>query len=200
MTVTTGAVRSLTLLACCALEALAGGCGGGGDHGASAAHGSSGGHGADSGHGSGGGHGADGGHGAAAGHASRSSGFETNELLELLQEDFRRHDPQGYSELDLGEFRVTRSLGLEEGTLQVRFHLYGVLSDDKMTQFKDRAAQYDSRLRDAVLSLVQSCDLGELATPRLGSLKSQLTRSINEMLRTRSLRDVVFSELTIERG
>lgn len=126
--------------------------------------------------------------------------METNELLELLREDVKRHDPQSYSEFDLGEFRVTRSLGIEEGTLQVRFRLYGVLPDNKVPQFQTLAAHYDSRLRDAVLSLVQSCALSELTTPRLGAMKAQLTRSINEMLHTRALRDVVFSDLTMDRG
>lgn len=133
-------------------------------------------------------------------HASSGSPIEASELLELLQEDLNRHDPQAFSEVDLGEFRVTRTVADEQGTLVIKFRLYGVLPGDKTKEFEEKTSRYGKRMRDIVLGIVQRSDMNDLTAPRMGVLKSQLTRSINEMIRSRSLRDVVFSELTMERG
>ncbi|MBM4088037.1 MAG: hypothetical protein FJ276_01205 [Planctomycetes bacterium] len=123
---------------------------------------------------------------------------DAGELLETYELDRRHHDPVFFSEVDLGEFTVTQRR--EPDILVVRFHLYGVVPDKYLEQFNALVVSHGERIRSEVREAVQAGSLEQLGDPTLGWLKSELISSINGVLDTRMLRDVVFGDFSFERG
>ncbi|MDX1946068.1 MAG: flagellar basal body-associated FliL family protein [Pirellulaceae bacterium] len=121
------------------------------------------------------------------------------ELLDLIEDQEKRHDPQGYVEVDLGTFTVTHSLGEGEGSLLIRFHLFGVLPEGRKAAFDSALPGFANRIRDAIITLVQQSDIEHLTDPSLAFFKSEIVAAINRVLKERLLKDVVFSEFSVER-
>lgn len=180
------------LTAVCLLPLSLASCGGG-SHGASAGHESSDGHaehGGKSEHGEKSGHGgghatvglADAGHGSLATHDSDSQ---------------RRHDPIEMVEVDLGEFTVTQRQPESSQMLLVRFKIYGVIERDKKDAFGKLLEDRRQRMRDSVITIVQRADIEQLSDPTLSWLKSEIIPAVNKLLRTRIMKDVVFSDFTM---
>lgn len=124
----------------------------------------------------------------------------TIELLDMIEAEQRRHDPNKYIEIDLGKFQVTHVLDGEQGYLYVQFHLFGVLPQAKQEQFAHDLPQYDKRLRDAVISLVQRSETAQLTDASLMFLKAEMVEEINRILQSRLLKDVAFSDFSVDRG
>jgi hypothetical protein len=127
------------------------------------------------------------------------AGMDVPELMELLEDEQMKKNPHSYAEVDLGKFKVTRMLPADEGQLVVRFHLIGVVPEARQEDFTGTMPKYETRLRDAVLSLVQKAEPEHLSDPALRYLKSEMLATINEQMHTRHLKGVVFSDLSIER-
>jgi hypothetical protein len=161
------------------------------------------------------GHGApkkDGGHGASKkdakpGHgeakapavaATPAAPSEVEKLLTLIAGKEKRHDPRLYSEVDLGEFRVTRPGSEEDEILIVKFQIYGVLSEPDVPKFEHGIEGRQQRVRDAVLSVVHRTAFDQLMDPSLDLVKSDLVAAINRVLENDLLRDVAFSSLSME--
>jgi len=151
-------------------------------------------------------------------------------LLERIEQDRHRHDPHAYSEVDLGEFTITwRREGQKAGTgeqkpakpdeaakpveaqvaqgasrdpavLIIRFHLYGVVSDNQVEQCGELLETHGERVRSRVRETVQGSLAEQLQDPTLGWLKSDLIQSINQSLQAPILRDVAFAEFALDRG
>ena len=131
---------------------------------------------------------------------SEHSALESAELLDLIQEQQKRHDPHMYVEVDLGKFSVTHPLPKGEGVLLVRFHLYGVLPESRRSDLDAAIPLYTNRLRDAIISLVQQTETEHLADPGMAFFKSEMVTAINRVLQDQLLKDVAFSDLSIERS
>ena len=118
-----------------------------------------------------------------------AASLETTEILELINAGQRRNDPQNDIEIDLGKFRVTHAVGEDgEVLLLVDFQIYGVVSKQQQVALEAALPTYSNRLRDAVISLVQSIDTEHLTDPGLAFLKAEMIAEINRINRSSSSR------------
>jgi hypothetical protein len=106
------------------------------------------------------------------------AGLDVPELMELLEDEHLKRNPQAFSEVDLGKFKVSRMLKGDDGQLLVRFHLIGVVPEAKQADFLAELPKYETRVRDAVLSLVQRAEPEHLADPGMSYLKTEILRTI----------------------
>lgn len=127
------------------------------------------------------------------------AGMDVPEIMELLEDEQMKRNPNAFVEIDLGKFKVTRMLPGDEGQLVVRFHLIGIVPEAKQTEFTESMPKYETRLRDSILALVQRAEPEHLADPGLSYLKSEMLMTINNQMHTRHLRSVAFSDLSVER-
>jgi flagellar basal body-associated protein FliL len=180
--------------AVCLLPLALASCGGS-SHGASSSHDEPKGHGASASHGESKGHGASSGHGSHAKAAVADSGHGSAGAHDADPQ--RRHDPTEMIEVDLGEFTVTQRQPDSNILLLVRFKIFGVIEREKKDDFAKLLEDRRQRMRDSVITIVQRADMEQLSDPTLGWLKSEIIPSVNKLLRTRILKDVVFSEFTM---
>ncbi len=124
--------------------------------------------------------------------------LDAGAMLERYEKDRRRHDPIHFSEVDLGEYTVTQRH--EPSIFYIRFHLYGVVPEGLTEEFGKLLAVHDNTVRSKVREVSQQCAIDQLNDPSLGWLKSELISSINRILQTPLLRDVVFADFSFERG
>lgn len=137
---------------------------------------------------------------AGCGHGGKvSAELEASELFELLEEQQMRYDSQAYVEVDLGTFRVTHALEEGQGQLHVHFHLFGVVPEQRKSKLEHVLPLYENRLRDAVIHLVQETEAEQLADPGLTFFRSEVVAAVNRVLQDRLLKDVAFSEFSVER-
>ncbi len=135
--------------------------------------------------------------GGCSGDATTTS-LDTGSLLDQYERDRRRHDPIAFSEVDLGEFTVSQRH--EPHIFFIRFHLYGVIPDEKRDDFVESLSAHGERIRATVREIAQRTDLEQLSDPSLGAVKADMILAINRILPARLLRDVVFAEYSFERG
>jgi flagellar basal body-associated protein FliL len=127
-----------------------------------------------------------------------AASLEAAEILELISDGQRRNDPKNDVEVDLGKFRVTHSVGESgEVLLLVDFQLFAVLPGEKQPAIDAALPTYSNRLRDAVISLVQSIDTEHLTDPSLAFLKAEIIAGANRVLQERLVKDVVFSNFSV---
>ena len=119
-------------------------------------------------------------------------------LLERYEKDRRRHDPVHFSEIDLGEVALNRRK--DNLIYYIRFRLYAVVPDGLTDQFNELLLTHGERVNSKVLESARRCSLEQLNDPSLGWLKSDLISSVNRILQTPILRDVVFSDFSLECG
>jgi flagellar basal body-associated protein FliL len=124
---------------------------------------------------------------------------QANEILDLINEGQNKIDPKGSVEVELGKFRVTHAVqgSKEDALLLVDFQLYGVLPEGKREALDHALPTYNNRLRDAVISLVQSTDTEHLTDPSLAFFKAEVVAAINRVLQERLVKDVVFSNFSV---
>ena len=96
-------------------------------------------------------------------------------------------------ELDMGEFGVTHSSKSLGTTIQVSFHLFGVLPNGKEEEFKLLFGEKENRIRDLVRSIIRESEVSELASPGLGLIKRRILEKVNRELGKPMLQEVVFS-------
>jgi hypothetical protein len=119
-------------------------------------------------------------------------------LLALLQ-DRQKADAHNYVETDLGRFRVTHKQSDSEDPLYVQFHLFGIVPKDREAKLAQQWQKFERRSRDAVISLVQRCEVDQLCDPGLALLKEEVASAINQVLRQRLVIDVAFSDYSTDR-
>jgi hypothetical protein len=122
------------------------------------------------------------------------------ELLSMISVKEKKHDPRLYVEIDLGSFKVTHP-GPDKGDylVKVKFHIFGVLPEQEQLDLEKSLEGRQQRMRDAVLSVVQRTHFDQLNDPALDAVKSELVASINRVLETNTLRDIAFSNFSMER-
>ncbi len=121
-------------------------------------------------------------------------------VYEQFESGQQRHDPLSMVEVDLGDYLVTRRVADSHDILFVRFQLFAIVPRDDEQKFTTLIEGSRTRMRDGVLTIVQKADLKDLADARMSSVKSEVVVSINKSLRTRTVRDVVFSDFSLEGG
>ena len=90
----------------------------------------------------------------------------------------------------LGVTHSSKSLGT---TIQVSFHLFGVLPNGKEEEFKLLFGEKENRIRDLVRSIIRESEVSELASPGLGLIKRRILEKVNRELGKPMLQEVVFS-------
>ena len=138
--------------------------------------------------------------GCGGGEVKAPVSLEAAALLELLDKEHESQDIKSLVELDLGKFRISHAMPESEGMLQIRFTLYGVLTEAKKAQIEEELPKFEKRMRDAVISLVQKSETEQLADPALTYLKTEITAALNRVLQARVLKNVVFSEFSMMRS
>lgn len=141
-----------------------------------------------------------------AGHSSgkeskdeiSSHADDVERILSLIADKEKKHDPRLYTEVDLGEFRVTRPGQSEDEIVVVKFQIFGVLKEQDKPRFEESSHGRQQRMRDAVLSVVHRSELDELMDPALDQIKSELVSAINRILENDFLRDIAFSTFSME--
>jgi flagellar basal body-associated protein FliL len=123
---------------------------------------------------------------------------DVERILSLIADKERKHDPRLYLEVDLGEFRVSRPGASEDDIVVVKFQIFGVLNEQDHAKFVESSLGREQRLRDAVLSVVHRTELEQLMDPSLDNVKSELVAGINRILENDFLRDVAFSQFSME--
>jgi hypothetical protein len=123
---------------------------------------------------------------------------EYEELLTMITSKDKKHDPRHFKEIELGVFKVTHP-GIDGETfLIVRFHIFGVLPEQDQLAF-DRALEgRQQRMRDAVLSVMQKARVEHLLDPSLDYVKADLIAAVNRVLEASLVRDIAFSNFSIE--
>jgi hypothetical protein len=128
-----------------------------------------------------------------------STAVDGIELLELLQQQDKQHDPTAFVELSLGDYMISRRGLGGEGILVIRFQLFGIVAANEQEKLTHELPAHEKRIRDAVISIVQRTDLDQLADPNLTYIKSEITLAANDVLRGRLIKNVVFSNFALER-
>ena len=136
----------------------------------------------------------------AAGCGSKAKSLaelDADQLLELLA---TKHTvtTKGSVELEMGKFRITHVSTGNEGQILVQFHLYGILLEQQQAKLATIYPQYEKRVRDAIISLVQRSDTDHLTDPSLVFFKTEVVAAINNVLQAPLLQDVVFSDFSID--
>jgi hypothetical protein len=126
-----------------------------------------------------------------------SAELDAAELLALFQER-QQADAKNFVEFDLGRFRITHSLRQGSGQLHVQFHLFGVLPQERLELLNQVLPQYDKRVRDAIIGLIQRTETEHLTDPSLTFLKEELAAIVNRTLQQRLLMDVAFSDFSTD--
>lgn len=124
--------------------------------------------------------------------------LQTAALLELI-DGHQAHDPHKSVEVELGRFQITHPLD-RNGVLYIEFHLYGILPEERRADLQKSLPAHSVRIRDAVISLVQKTEADQFGDPELALLRAEMVTAINRVLQERLLKDVAFSELSIQRA
>ena len=133
------------------------------------------------------------------GETKASTALDGIELLDLLQQQDKRHDPTAFVELSLGDYMISRRGLGGEGILVIRFQLFGIVAATDQEKLSHDLPAHEKRIRAAVISLVQRTALEQLSDPNLTFIKSEITLATNDVLRARRIKNVVFSNFSLER-
>jgi hypothetical protein len=140
--------------------------------------------------------------------------LDAADLLERYDKEHQQHDPTRFSEYELGEFTVPKREEPPDkkpdpkkkpkrntnAIYFIHFKICAVVADEEMTEFTESLTTHGERLRGLIHDTVQLAEPEVLASPDLGMLKFELTKSINECLSKPIVRSVVFSDFAVERG
>jgi len=99
-------------------------------------------------------------------------------------------------EIMIGDFNATKYQPQANTTLRISFQLYGTVAADKEAEFKALLEERKHRLREQVLEIVRSSDMGDLADPVLGLIKRKILEKSNRLLGKPLLKGVVFSDFS----
>ena len=129
----------------------------------------------------------------------RAEGDLTPEQIEMLQkasstdtEPIEEEVP--CVEVDMGDQMVAQSSQAKGETIQVTFHLYGVVSEEDKEEFKTFFKGQENRIRDDIRSIVRKTKISDLSDPSLGLIKNQILETVNRRFGRPILREVVFSD------
>jgi flagellar FliL protein len=127
------------------------------------------------------------------GHAAKSHGHGSGHG----ESSAPRHRGKDASiEVLIGDFNATKYQPQANTTLRINFQLYGTVAADKEGEFKALLEERKHRLREQVLEIVRSSDMGDLADPVLGLIKRKILEKSNRLIGKPLLKGVVFSDFS----
>jgi hypothetical protein len=134
-----------------------------------------------------------------ASSGEKSFAEEMADLLKLIDSKQKKYDPENFSEIDLGQYRITHE-GTSDpfSTVSITFKLYAVLPADKVALFNEKKVPREKRLRDTILSIIHETPYEEFDEPDMITVKNRLLNSINKVLEIAELRNLAFSELSFK--
>lgn len=121
-------------------------------------------------------------------------------LLGTLDGGQRQHDPVNQVEVDLGQFNFTRSLPETSALMFVEFRLVAVISRDDLAEFTKLLGERKERMRGAILEALQQANAEQLADSNMVWIRSEMVPAVNRALHTGAVRDVVFTQFSLDRG
>lgn len=110
-----------------------------------------------------------------------------------------RHHPYDFVELDLGNFDVAILIPDSVDQYRVEFHASAIVPKSTAEKLQVRLDEYKTRIRDMILVSAQNLAPVNITDPHQAWLKSEIVGNVNKMLKTRDIRDVVFSKYNFER-
>lgn len=119
------------------------------------------------------------------------------EFLQAEQSSLGQIDFSTYEEVDFGQFKATHVEPSTRSSTVVQFKLYAVFRPGKGDAAKATFEANRQRIRDRVISIIQTAELDQLMEPSLKSLKYDLLPVIREALRTSDLRDIVLDDFQL---
>ena len=112
--------------------------------------------------------------------------------------------PEGESlevvEIELGDYFAINRRSREGDAMAVSFQMYAVIASDRTGELADLLERRRQRVSESVRTVIESSDVSHLAAPGLDVLKSDLTRAINNTLKTRIVKSVAFTDFSLEAG
>src|SRR5262245_42081729 len=121
--------------------------------------------------------------------------MDAAELLDLIQGE-QPTQSRNLVEVDLGRFRVSHAM--DNGQVLVQFHLIGLIPQARQQHLAELLPQFEKRLRDAVISLVQKMETDQLMDPSLAFFKTELVAAVNRVLNEQLLKQVAFSDFSLD--
>ena len=127
---------------------------------------------------------------------SQSSSAET--VYDPYRIDSYEFDTIQFVEIDLGVYGLTFLPPNRRTSHLINFHIYGVVPESHQQDFTERLELYRERMRDEVRQTVLSNDLSVLNASSQLLLKSDLVKTVRRALGTDMIKEVVFSDLSIQ--
>ncbi len=109
-----------------------------------------------------------------------------------------RQNSMRYVEIDLGEFYVTFREHETGITRVFRSHLVAVVPVKAEEEFGQLKVQHEQRMREQVRVILQGVDIENFGPPTVRLLKSDIAKTVRRTLQTDNLKEVVFTDLSIE--
>ena len=110
----------------------------------------------------------------------------------------QKFDVMDFTELDLGDYGLTFRPKDSVVSRSITFKIYAVVPMDDQMAIAEKLEQNSERLRDQVRETVLSNDLSNLSASSHALLKSDLVKTVRKALRTDQVKEVVFSDLSVE--
>lgn len=110
-----------------------------------------------------------------------------------------RHHPYDFVELDLGDFDVAIPVPDSVDQYRIEFHAAAIAPKATAEKLKPLLEEYKTRIRDMILASAQTLTTNNITDPHQAWLKSEIIGNLSKMLKTREIRDVVFSNYNFER-
>lgn len=120
-------------------------------------------------------------------------------LLTDYQQAVPRHHPYDLVEIDLGKHEVTIDIQDSSDAYHIGFGAAAIVPKEKKADLEVKLQSFDSRIKDMVIASAQKMSPDNISDPYQAWLKSEILSEIARMIKSRDVRDVVFSDYTFER-
>jgi len=99
-------------------------------------------------------------------------------------------------EVDLESFHVSSYQPATNTTLRIDLHLFVVVNQEDEGEFLTLMEKHRHRIRERVLVIIRSAELGDLTDAGLGLIKRQILEKVNRILEKPLVQRVVISEFS----
>lgn len=121
-------------------------------------------------------------------------------LLSDYQQAVPRHHPYDLVEIDLGKYELSIAVKDSVDQYRVEFTAAAIVPKEQRATIEAAMVEYQTRIRDVILSSAQNMNVDNISDPHQAWLKSEILAQLARMLKSRDVRDVVFSDYTFERS
>lgn len=136
---------------------------------------------------------------AGCGSAEEENDLDPLSLLTDYKQAVPRHHPYDLVEIPLGNYEASIPVKGSVDMYHVGFSAAAIVPKDQQSALQSKIEHYQSRVQDMVLKSAQNMSPDHISDPYQAWLKSEILSEIARLLKTRDVRDVVFSEYTFER-